>query len=161
VRMSFECFGISAMVCRFPEEVQTWHHACSMTASIARSPIWRDDKRHIPSDGRRHWPPGTSISGNANTSIKEQIDVWKPFPLRWWALWRWLSPKTPNPISAAEPARIPQTRPRASLQTSPWAIWTHKQLNAAASSTQECCGRNSGTPVTSALARSAAPSHGL
>ena len=93
LRMSVECFAIPQMVCRFAEEVQTWHSACSMTASIARSPIWRSDKHHIPSYGRRHRPPGTSISGNANTSLKEPIDVWKPFPLRWWALWRWLSPR--------------------------------------------------------------------
>jgi hypothetical protein len=35
VRMSSECFAIPPMLRRFAEGAQTWHHACSMTASIA------------------------------------------------------------------------------------------------------------------------------
>jgi hypothetical protein len=77
--MSFECFAIPLMVCRFAEEVQTWHHACSMTASIARSPIWRDDKHHIPSDGRRHWPPGTPISTKRTADGIVRTGGWQEF----------------------------------------------------------------------------------
>ena len=69
LRMSVECFAIPPMVCRFAEEVQTWHPACSMTASIARSPICGTTNITSPRYGRRHWPPGTSISGNTNTSM--------------------------------------------------------------------------------------------